>query len=198
MYSRLNFKSIIDGHNDTLKGANGIIPWKEKLEFYIIPIIISLVIAYFKYINDEITNILTICLSVLIGLLLNLLVLILSNVQSKDQILDLSNRKNRLNLIEETFYNISFTILLSIMALIAILLMNMCLFDFKILVAPFITINIKFIIIYTFSVIIYFLNIKIFINLFMVLKRMTKVFKEDLGIEKQVIEELEKKRMDNI
>jgi len=198
MYSRLNFSSIIEGHHNTLKGAKGKIPLGEKIEFFAIPIIISLVTAFFKHINDEITNILTICLSVLIGLLLNLLVLILSNVQSKDKVLDLTNRRNRLDLIEETFYNISFTILLSIMALIAILLMNMCLFDFKIRIGLFEVINLKLITLFIFSAVIYFLNIKIFINLFMVLKRMNKVFKEDLGLEKKVIEELEQKRMDNI
>ena len=69
------------------------------------------------------------------------------------------NYKDRLNLIEETFYNISFTIIICIVSLIIILLMNLCFLGHNILIYPFRVLNIDLITRFIFGTITYFLNI---------------------------------------
>lgn len=123
MSSKINVKEIFDKHHQTIQYPNKCLSKKDKQQFFLYPIIGSIIaiIAIGKP-NSDMINIFAVCLSIFIGLFLNLLVLILSFTESKTKIKD---KKNRAELLEQTFYNLSYTIVISLIAL-GILFLTTC------------------------------------------------------------------------
>ena len=126
MATKINISLIFQKHKETLKSTsdeyvdNEIretrkISRTDKFIFYWLPAIIAFLALCFIRIPDEkATNLYGICLSIFVGLFLNLLVMITSFLRPSVKVND---TKTRLSLIEETFYNISYTIIMSLIGL---------------------------------------------------------------------------------
>ncbi|WP_430411313.1 hypothetical protein [Kordia sp.] len=170
----------------------------EKIAFIYLPIILSLFTAYNNILNDNIQNILSICLSILIGLLLNLLILIISNLSTKG--LSIENQKRRVELIEETFFNIAFSIVLCILGLINLILLNICMIDNPLVFKYHLfttNVDINSTVQFILSTTLYFLSFQVFITLFIILKRIVKIFQVDINLESKRIKKKEKKEMES-
>ena len=126
MKSKINLYEIIEKHFSTLKGGNGEFIKKDKKIFFKYPIFIGLLLLIFiNSPNEKLINIFTLSLSVFIGLFLNLLVLIISFAENK---LKIKDNKNRTELLKQTFYNITYTIVISLIGLGLLFVANISLF----------------------------------------------------------------------
>ena len=114
MASKVNVFEIISKHKSTLQHNGEFLSIDIKF-FVTYPILIGLLISLIAGIaEDRLVNIFAICLSIFIGLFLNLLVLIMSYAENK---LNIKDKRNRAELLEQTFYNITYTIIASLLAL---------------------------------------------------------------------------------
>jgi len=122
MASKINITEIVKNHKSTLQDSHGNFIKNDKKLFIYYPIIIGLILTLIVRIpSDGLINIFAICLSIFIGLFLNLLVLIISFAEDK---LNVKDKKNRAKLLEQTFYNITYTIIASLVGLGLLFLSN--------------------------------------------------------------------------
>lgn len=122
MSSKINVIEILQKHKSTLENAEGKMLRRDRRHFIIYPLVVAFILSTVVRIpNDNLVNIFAICLSVFVGLFLNLLVLIISFAENK---LNIKDSKNRAELLEQTFYNITYTIVISLFALGILFLAN--------------------------------------------------------------------------
>ncbi|HLO43782.1 MAG TPA: hypothetical protein VK175_05565 [Leadbetterella sp.] len=165
MLDKINISKIVKNHFSTLINANSGKPdWDDLLTFYGLPIIATstLTIIGIK-LNSEATNIIITTLSIFVGLMFNIIVL-LFDIVKRD-----ASRAIKNLILKQLLENISFAIILSILAILMTL----------------ITYSNNFIIKSISTCITYYLLTLFLITLLMILKRMYNVFKNE-------IEELER------
>jgi hypothetical protein len=192
MYSKLNIKDVINGHFDTV-GKND----KKnsyRIEFVIIPLLLSLFFIIVKIPDGEVKNIFGICLSILTGLYLNILVLLISSISSDNLSIAIKHKKIRLELLKETLYNVSYSVVVSVKALIV--LFASTILTFKIdsidnLLLILIERDLNFIIQFILGFFLYKYTIDIFLILFMILKRINVLYTKEIYIEKLKLNNLE-------
>ncbi len=188
MSSKVNVSEIVSKHKSTLQGGNGKLLKLDKKYFITYPIILGLILSFLIRIpNDGLVNIFAICLSIFIGLFLNLLVLIISFAENK---LNIKDKSNRAILLEHTFYNITYTIVASLVGLGFLFLSNIDFFptNWKVnlsfidriidLKASELTINaiVQFVLYFVF----YSIFIHIIMTLLMIVKRIFSLFKAEI------------------
>lgn len=116
MFSKINLLNIVSTHFKTFRN-----PQKEGVRilelivYLTIPLVLAgIVVFWVRYtFSDELLNVLITALSILIGLLLNLLVLLFDIAGKVDTTDPMRNVKKEL--LKETYSNVSFGILASIM-----------------------------------------------------------------------------------
>lgn len=187
MKSKINLCEIIEKHFSTLKGENGKFIKKDKRTFFYYPIFIGLLmLILISSPNEKLINIFTLSLSVFIGLFLNLLVLIISFAENK---LKIKDNKNRTELLKQTFYNITYTIVVSLIGLGLLFIANISIFpehwvlDLSFLKneyfsLPKIPANKIFELIFYLAFYIFFTHI--IITLLMIIKRIYKLFNVEI------------------
>lgn len=191
-YSRIDIRDIFKEHLNSLKVEIKIPNKSEKLIqfppsviniFIIYPLVISFLISFFfGNLQGNSFELVGISLSVFIGLLLNVLVLIISVANTQNANKDPEVRKC---LVRSTFYNISYTIAISIIALLLLFVFqikfnideNVKIIDLYFRTLP---LNVPSIIMIFFSTIYYAVLINIILTLFMILKRIFSLFRNDL------------------
>lgn len=200
MYRELNIKRVFEGHFLSFKSKNGKIARNEKLSYLYLPILFSIFLGVFCPLNDSLKNIVSVCISILIGLLFNLLILVLTNINTEKFINhSTSDRLIRVTLIKETFYNVCFSVVISIITLINLFLIDVLKFspsfnDFLLIIfekdidAYFQTIL---------QIVLYFTFIQTFLVLFMIIKRIEKLFNVEIDQEIEKIKEHGKNELDN-
>lgn len=200
--SKINVCNVIREHLGTLKYDNGRYIKKDKKFFFVYPIVIAIIaIILIGQPNEQSINIFAICLSIFVGLFLNLLVLIISFAENKSKVKDISNRSI---LIAQTFYNISYTIIISLISLGFLFLLNLDFFPnkwgFKVN-SVFSLISNKDNCIYfndilkcVFSLIFYAVFIQVIFTLLMIIKRIFKLFDVELKYIKRNEQEQNKKK----
>lgn len=199
MKSKINISDIFKKHKETLKSKNHYscgstieerleISSLDRFTFYILPGIISLAcIIFIGRPQGIIVGLYTGSLSLFIGLFLNMLVLILSFLDPNYKTEDKENRKT---LIKHTFYNISYTVIASLIALGYLFLSLQEIFPISFgvsieFIKPYITfesycILINTIIQYFFSILFYYMASKVVLTLLMVIKRVFSLFNVDI------------------
>lgn len=96
----------------------------DKWIFLWFPLIFGFLTAIiFGHPSNDTINFLAVIFSVFIGLFLNILILLISSINTKIKSL-IEDKKNRRDLIKGTFYNISYTILISLFTLILLILLR--------------------------------------------------------------------------
>lgn len=163
--NKINIIQILKNHLSTLKNDNtkkaGFDDW---FTFLILPSLITGLLIYFKKeLKDDAINIIITTLSILVGLLFNVIVLIFDIIKRD------ATQKIKNTILKELLSNISFTILISILAIILTLF-------------TFIEDQVARLL---FTGGVYFLLSVFIFTVLMILKRMHKLFKNE-------IEELEK------
>jgi len=122
--SRISVGDIFAGHLGTYKMSNDRISRSDKWIFLWFPLLIGLFVTIiFGHPSNETINFLAVIFSVFIGLFLNILILLISSINTKIKSL-VEDKKNRRDLIKETFYNISYTILTSLFTLILLIILR--------------------------------------------------------------------------
>lgn len=176
MLDKINISQIIKEHFSTFQDEKS--GKKDNIDFIIfiyIPITISIVLAYFFHDLEIFTTILITSLSIFTGLLFNLLLLTYDLIKknksdkSTENIAGIKTKSDdditiKSKLLKQIFNNISYSILISIFAIMLLLL-------------SFIWNNCYYYI--TLSSIIYFLVINFFLTLLMVLKRTHKLLSSE-------------------
>lgn len=192
--SKININNIIENHLCSFRGKNKAFTKEDKNSFFLYPLITAIMLAIIKLPSYAVKENFSLCLSILIGLLLNLLVLILSNISSKSIKISPKSISSRLELLKETYYNTAFTIILCIITLILLFTssLDVGMPNFILKTPLFGTFIEKFLIkipiIYygaifinwVIGVLLYFGIILIFLHLFMILKRIDKIFSNDI------------------
>lgn len=161
MLNKINILEIVNNHIATLKNDNtkkaGI---DDYFTFLIIPIGVTSILLYFKIVfSDEALNIVITTLSIFVGLLFNVIVLIFDIIKRD------STKKIKNVVLKELLANISFTILISIIAIVFTIL-------------TFIKNDIAKMV---FTGIVYFLLAIFIFTVLMVLKRMHKLFNNEIN-----------------
>ncbi len=187
MSSKIDISDIIESHFSTLKGNNGEFISEDKKIFFKYPIFIGLLLVVVVGLpNENLIDFFTLSLSVFVGLFLNLLVLIMSLIDNKYGVKD---KNNRAELLKQTFYNITYTIIVSLIGLGILFFANVPLFSKELcLCLNFLEndylelpIEHKF---KPIQIIIYFVFYAVFthtiLTLLMVIKRIYKLFKVEI------------------
>ena len=160
MLNKINISEIIKNHIATLKNDN---TKKADIDdyftFLLIPILLTFLLLYLKIVlSDEALNIVITTLSIFVGLLFNVIVLIFDIIKRD------STKKIKNVVLKELLANISFTILISIVAIVFTVL-------------TFIKNDIAKMI---FTGAVYFLLSIFVFTVLMVLKRMHKLFNNEI------------------
>ncbi|MEZ7500788.1 hypothetical protein QO200_18900 [Flavobacterium sp. Arc3] len=198
MYRELNIRRVFEGHFMSFKGKNGKINRAEKFSYLYLPILFSIFLGVFCPLNDGLKNIISICISILIGLLFNLLILVLTNINTEKFINhSASDRLIRVSLIKETFYNVCFSVVISIITLINLFLIDVLKFpkgfnDFLFIIFKK---NIDDYFQTLLQIVLYFTFIQTFLVLFMIIKRIEKLFSVEIEQEIDNIEIEQKKEL---
>lgn len=169
MSSRINLCDIVWGHYRTLRQENSTkIGFAEYLVFLILPIILSVVIVFLPLNSKDIISLLVNLGSIFSALLLSVLVLVFDQEQKLDDRKEVAIQKGQAEdplfatkkeVLGELYYNISFSVLCSI------LLVTLCLTYSSIKYMPYIHG-------YILKPLIVFILINILLNVLMILKRM--------------------------
>jgi hypothetical protein len=169
MSNRINIYDIVIGHFRTLRQTrNNKIGVVEFLVFIVIPIALSIAIIFIPLNSKDLISLLVNLGSIFSALLLSVLVLVFDQEQKLDERKEMAEEKGKAidplfdvkkSVLEELYYNISYSILCSI------LLVSLCL----------IYTSIKYITIfhgYILKPLIVFILINLLLNILMILKRM--------------------------
>ncbi|QEL56461.1 hypothetical protein [Chromobacterium paludis] len=173
MLSKINIKSIIISHVKTLRNSTSPdVCWSDFIVFYIIPFVFALGLSIKFDITESFVNGVVTAASIFAGLLLNLLVLVYTVLSRQRPTPPDQNSKNRREIFEkiltETFSNISYSILISVVLVATCLL-------FYIKGGYFPTGN---------RLLILFLIFQLIITLLMILKRIHSLFENELTEER--------------
>lgn len=186
MYRELNIRKVFEGHFMSFHGKNGKISRNEKFSYLYLPILFSVFLGIFCPLDDGLKNIISICISILIGLLFNLLILVLTNINT-EKFINHSNsdRLTRVTLIKETFYNVCFSVVISIITLINLFLIDILKFptDFNDFLFIIFEKNIDAYFQTLLQIVLYFTFIQTFLVLFMIIKRIEKLFTVEIEQE---------------
>lgn len=199
MYNELNVKRVFKGHFDSFNSKNNKISKSNKFYFLYIPVFLSFILGVFCPLNNSLKDIIAICISILIGLLFNLLILVLTNINTKKFINHVATDKlDRVNLIKETFYNVCFSVVISIITLINLFLIDVLKFSdsFNDLLYIFFEQDINHYLQTFLQIILYFTFIQTFLVLFMIIKRIEKLFIVEIDQEIENIKKEEKNELD--
>lgn len=116
MSSKINIKEIISGHIDTLKDSEGTLINGDRRTFIYFPISFSVILAIFGFnLNSELSSLLVNFGSIITALLLSVLVLVYdqkNKLKNNNEESLTSSEKHAL--LDELYYNISFSILCAI------------------------------------------------------------------------------------
>lgn len=168
MSSRINICDIVLGHFRTLRQTNNKMGKVELLVFILVPIILSVGIIFIPLNNKEIISLLVNLGSIFSALLLSVLVLVFDQEQKLEDRMEIAVEKGRAvdplfaikkAVLEELYYNISYSIFCSIM------LVTLCLVYSTVKHVPILHA-------YILKPIIAFMLINILLNILMILKRM--------------------------
>ncbi len=170
MFAKINVTEIVVGHIGTLRSADtGKVSSPDWFLFFAIPVIVAAGLCYKqRFIDKDEANMLVQAYAILVGLLFNLLVLILTAI-SKEHGKNADIQHDivatvKLRLLRETFANISYCVLLGI--LVALVVVATLLKNVQIhYVACFIA---------------YAGSANFVLTLLMILKRVYRLFKEEL------------------
>lgn len=214
MATKISLQLIFQQHRESLKTVHPVrtanvitetlkISRTDRFIFYILPLLIAILATIIIGLPDsQATDLYTVCLSVFVGLFLNLLVMITSVLRPSVKIWD---NQTRIMLIEHTFYNISYTIVISLLALGMVLLTTLYLFpsDWQVSLTRLHPGNwgslpVNTICHYAFSFFLYYLLCKIILTLLMVIKRVFCLFRTDIQSYKEEIRRQEKQKMQDI
>ena len=175
--SRISITEIVRHHFDTFKMKNNKIHSSDKWLFIISPISVSLfILIMFGIVADNSITLFATILSIMIGLFLNILILLISTVNGSGA-LKSPDKTGRNELYQETFYNLSFTIIISIFALISLLVLRCDFFpiDLKIF-----RISVNQIVSYIFSSVFYLLFVHLIFILFLIVYNIFKIFQSEI------------------
>jgi hypothetical protein len=196
MYSKLNIGDIIQGHKEILgKGKN---KSHYRIEFVILPLLASLVLILVKVPDNDVKNIFGVCLSILTGLYLNILVLLISSISAETKNIGAKDKKVRLELLQETLYNVSFSVFKSVKGLIVLFASTIIFVNWNSLDnLCYILINhdFNFLIQFLFGFLLYKYTIDIFLILFMILKRINSIYTKEIYIERLRLNQLENEEL---
>lgn len=123
MSNRINIYEIVSGHIRTLKNSENKIPFLELLVFILLPIVIAVAIIFIPLNSKDAISLLVNLSSIFSALLLSVLVLIFDQEQKLEDKKNLSSRLNeaqdplfneKKKLLEELYFNISYSIFCSV------------------------------------------------------------------------------------
>lgn len=164
MFSFINIKEVVKNHYKTLESAK----LGNLILFFIIPIIVGVIAIFINYVSENLDSILSTSLSIFIGLFINLLVLIVTLTRTPAK----EKKEIRKQVVEETFYNITYVIVISIIALALIMLKNIN-FGFAECIDSIFKKGISFIFAFFFT--------QILLTILMIIKRIFNLFKFDIN-----------------
>ncbi|WP_310560666.1 hypothetical protein [Flavobacterium sp.] len=191
MYSKLNIKNVILGHKSSL--ADGKTNSNYKIEFIFLPIVAAIALIFIKVPDNDVKNIFGICFSILIGLYLNILVLLISSISSENLKITHKQKKIRLELLKETLYNVSFSVYISVKALIVLFLSTILVLTNETLNDFFCVLtnnDFNYFIQFILGLFLYKYTIDIFLILFIILKRINILYTKEIDIENLKLNEL--------
>ncbi len=164
MFSFINIIEVIKNHYRTLKTDK----YGNIFLFVLLPILFGMLAIFIKSVSSGLDSILSTALSIFIGLFINLLVLIVSLTRTPTK----EKKEIRKQVVEETFYNITYVILISIIALGLIMIKNINFGLTHIYLCIF-----KKTIIFLFT----FFFTQILLTILLILKRIFNLFKFDIN-----------------
>jgi len=124
MFSKINVLSIITDQFDTLRNNDTNKISKRDIALFIFgPVIVSIIFCYFHIsLSENLVNILIAAFSIFVGLLLNLLMLVYDIVNKNYEAANVKKTELRRKFLKQIFSNISYTVFISIIIVLSLLL----------------------------------------------------------------------------
>lgn len=200
IFQELNIKTIYKEHFKSFHNKSGELMFWDKLSYIYLPILSSIILGSFWKFDSSLKDTISTGLSILTGLLFNLLILVITNIDvDKFNSHNNNDLMTRIELIKQTFYNVSYAISCSLFSIIFLFLIDILKFskDFNNLIDLLFEFNFEN---YFQSILFtsfYFFFINTFIVLFMILKRIEKLFSSRIKEEKDNAKKIATQNLEN-
>jgi|GEM_PF-2316270 len=186
MLNRLNVRSITTEYkkgffvDDKLK-----VP--DKFIFFIFPYFFALILCFVKLPDNDLKNLLGTSLSIFIGLFLNVVAILISQINTTKSNINFTEQNLRLDILQETLYNILYALLQSVKALIILYLMSILILgktgfgDFYcVILERDIDMDIQFVL----SFFLFKFNISLILSFYIMIKNIVALFQKEINLEK--------------
>ncbi|WP_310556325.1 hypothetical protein [Flavobacterium sp.] len=186
MLDKINVKSI---NAEYRKGFlnDGKLAFSDRLLFFIFPYILSIILCFIKLPDNDLKNLLGTSLSIFIGLFLNLVAILISQINTTKSNINFTEQNLRLDILQETLYNILYALLQSVKALILLYLMSVLVLGktsfgdlYYIIIEQDIDQNIQFVL----SFFLYKFNISLILSFYVMIKNIVVLFQKEINLEK--------------
>ncbi|ATA94034.1 hypothetical protein CGC54_06670 [Capnocytophaga canimorsus] len=128
MFKRLNVSLITNEYKKSFV-VDGKLRFCDKFLFFIFPYLFAIILCFIKIPEDNLKNLLGTSLSIFIGLFFNVLILLASQTNQIKSSLNFTEQNLRLEIIQDTLYNILYALLQSVNALIILYFMSIITLD---------------------------------------------------------------------
>lgn len=186
MFTRLNVSSISFEYKQSYF-INGKLKFKDRFLFFIFPYFLAFILSLIKLPDNDLKNLLGTSLSIFIGLFLNIVAILISQINSNKSSINFTEQNLRIEILQETLYNILYALLQSVKALIILYLMNILLLEktnfselYLIVIERDINFDIQFVLTFFF----YKFNIALILSFYTMIKNITALFQKEINIEK--------------
>lgn len=169
MSAKIDVRSIITGHFNTLRDATSgkILKW-DYFTFFILPALVAVLGVFFGFkTNEQFIGLLVNFGSIFTALLLSVLVLVFDKESNIDLLPRSSTNDLKKKILKELYFNICYTIVISMFAVIFSLLYQIIPFDNK---NP--VVFVSYIRDYFFTPVFLFIVMNAFFSILMIVKRM--------------------------
>ncbi|MBF6653874.1 hypothetical protein C3B47_13480 [Flavobacterium columnare] len=186
MLNRLNVRSLSTEYKKSFF-VDGKLKVSDKFLFFIFPHIFALILCLVKLPDNDLKNLLGTSLSIFIGLFLNVVAILISQINTTKSNINFTEQNLRLDILQETLYNILYALLQSVKALIILYLMSILILgktgfgDFYcIILERDIDLDIQFVL----SFFLFKFNTSLILSFYIMIKNIVTLFQKEINIEK--------------
>ena len=186
MLGRLNISSIKNEYKKSFLIDNKL-GKLDRFIFFIFPYLFALTLCLIKLPDNDLKNLLGTSLSIFIGLFLNVVAILISQINTSNPSINFTDQNLRLDLLQETLYNILYALIQSVKALIVLYLMSVIVIPdsgfkefYYNLFEKDINTSIQFIL----SFFLYKCNIALILSFYVMVKNIVALFQKEINMEK--------------
>lgn len=187
MTNRLNVRSITTEYKKSFL-IDGKLKLADKFLFFIFPYFFAVILCIIKLPDNDLKNLFGISLSIFIGLFLSVVAILIPQINKAIPDINFTERNLRLDILQDTLYNILYALLQSVRALIILYLMGIFTTLEKTYLGDLYCLllkrNIDSDIQFCLTFFLYKFNISLILSFYVMIKNIATLFQKEINIEK--------------